>query len=167
MMKTRSLVPLMALAFTVFALTARGDEPSDPQIPNVSPEVKLTPEMQATLAQLLKTLGTNQGGAPVPPALAGTAPNGNVDPAKLAPMVSQLLKMLESDNTDPTDDPKPAPHSDPAPTPSNGQKASQASGSTALQTSSLHSGGLVTGTLSGAPRLTKEQWRALFPIPHN
>ncbi|EDY17111.1 hypothetical protein CfE428DRAFT_5293 [Chthoniobacter flavus Ellin428] len=164
MMKMRSLVSLMALACTVFALTARADELSDPQVPNIPQEVKLTPEMQATLAQLLKTLGTNQAGNPAP---AGTAPNGNVDPAKVAPMISQLLKMLNSDNSDQNDDPKPAPHSEQAPTPSNGQKSQQTTGSTGLQTTSLHSGGLVTGTLGGTPRLTREQWRALFPIPHN
>jgi hypothetical protein len=160
-MKMLSLVSLMVLAFTIFAPPARGDEPSTPEVPTIPQNIKLTPEMQAMLAELLKTLGTNQAGTPAP---AGT-PTGNVDANKLAPLISQLLKGLDSDQID---EPKPTPHPEPSPTASTGQKSQPASGSsTGLHTSSLRTGGLVTSTLNGTPRLTKEQWRELFPNHHN
>lgn len=161
-MKMLSFVSLMVLAFSIFASIGRGDEPSTPQVPTIPQNVRLTPEMQAMLAELLKTLGTSQSGTPAP---TGTAPAGNTDANKLAPLISQLLKGLESDEVD---EPKPTPHSEPSPATSSGQKSQAAPvPNTGLCTSSLRTGGLATSTLNGTPRLTNEQWRMLFPIRHN
>lgn len=187
MMKMLSLVSLMVLTAAVFSPSARGDDAPAPQPPAVPQDVKLTPEMQATLGQLLKMLNPDQAGAPQAGAsdVSKMAPmisqllkslnsnqggGGAADATKVAPMVAQLLKMLDMDSTD---DSKPAPSPDPssASTSSSSQnsqptttaKPQQTNG---LQTRSLRSSsGLVTSSLGG-PRMTNDEWRELFPTRH-
>ena len=122
-MKTLSLVSLIVLSTTVLSLSARGEEPP------VSQTVKLTPQIQAMLAELLKA-------ADADPA-AEDSSTGNPATASATAAPAEKIKPPLS---------------------------------TALHTNSLRTGGLSTGslgghgTLDGAPRMTKEEWRQMFPV---
>ena len=86
MMRMLSLVSLMVLTATIFPLSAKGDEPPTPKKRPQAQDVQLPPEIQSTVVQLLKTLNSEQKG--------GGTTDANANP--LAPMISQMLKMLNS-----------------------------------------------------------------------
>lgn len=93
---------------------------------------------------------------------------------KLTPQIQAMLsQLLKAADADAAEEAKPdSPSSTPAPTPeaAGSQQPKASPLSTALRTSSLRTGGLATSTLGGhgllggAPRLTNEEWRQLFPV---
>ncbi len=164
MMRMLSLVSLMVVTATVFSLSAKGDEPLTPKNQAQSQDVKLPPELQSTVAQLLKTLGSEQKGGgtgdanPMGPLISQMLKmlnsssqgggNPNVDMNKVTAIVSQMLKMLDIDATDPSG--------------SSSNSNSDPSGSSTRKSREI---GLHTHSLDGS-HMTNDQWRELFPNRH-
>lgn len=176
-MRMLSLVSLMVLVATIFSLSAKGDEPPTPKTRVQSQDVKLPPEIQATLAQLLKTLSSEQ-------ASGGSGGSGSTaDANPMAPMISQLLKMLNSAGGQDGNGGQGGNHGggvgsgnvdvskivpifaqmlkmldmDAADEPSSNVQKTQEEG--------LHTGSLTTHSLGGA-HMSDAQWRELFPKRH-
>ncbi|MEI9894309.1 MAG: hypothetical protein WDN28_10610 [Chthoniobacter sp.] len=129
-MKMLSFLSAMVLAATVLAKPARADEPP------LSDVTKLTPQIQAMLAELYKAANLDPAADAPTPAASTSTPIPSAPAAPAAPPVKMRAPL-----------------------------------STALHTSSLRTGGLTTsgslgghGALDGAPRLTSEEWRELFPV---
>ncbi|MEP6672297.1 MAG: hypothetical protein ABJF10_24245 [Chthoniobacter sp.] len=164
-----TMASLMALATKVFTPSAHREEP------------QLSPQVQTMITQMIKAGETErapQGASNDPAAslmtlvstlLSQSAPGDQAQHsqvAKLTPqiqaMLTQLLKEADVDvsptgassNHPAVSAPSSAPTRD-----ANSQKST----TTALQTKSLKTTGLSTGSLDGAPRMTNDEWRRLFP----
>lgn len=95
-----SLVSLMVLAATIFELSmpARGDEAPAPQGQGASQDVKLTPEMQAVLAQLMKVLNGEQTGQAGQPAVQGQGGQQTCQASQQAQAAQSLQQFLKTLN---------------------------------------------------------------------
>jgi hypothetical protein len=129
MMKTTPLLLAPVFSLVLFLAPARAEEPTP---------ITLTPEMQALLAELLKSAGqTAPEAAPVPDPVPA-APNAPVVTAREAkPPLGSTSSLKTSSLTTST----------------------LTAGSLAPSTS-LNG----RGTAGGSPRLSNDDWRQLFPV---